>query len=297
MNIRPLRHGPRFIGIPGMDPIAVLHNAARHYCMEQSARWRHEYAELAAAGRERTTIRSGSWEYTKEAYGIFPRYQVLAAILGEVERFVPADFSSVDESRSLLALAGETAESQFTTYQNPVAVQAVQDERRRFVEFIRSANELRLAELPLLAFRRALVETEHRRLHESFRRRWGSWYGGCVDPANVPEDAITLHVAAMDAPGAYDNLRRILLDHGIKRLVELREWGDGYELETQDATFTYNGAEGSWTSGAMEWMVYASHESSLTFGSRWLIEGMRRCLPLFDRYLYRGWDLARYDVR
>ena len=57
---------------------------------------------------------------------------------------------------------------------------------------------------------------------------------------------------------------------------------------------------GSWShtdeaSGTMNWMVYASHESSITFGGSWLIEGMRRCLPLFDKYLYRGWDLAAYE--
>jgi hypothetical protein len=279
-----------------MNPIEVLHNAARHCCTEQSAHWHREYAQLAAAGRERTTIRSGNGEYTKEAYGIFPRYQVLAAILGEVERFVPADFRSLEESRSLLALAGETAESQFTKYQNPVAVQAVQDERRRFVEFIRSADVHRLAGLPLLPFRRALVETEHCQLHASFRRRWGSWYGGFVDPANYPIEAVTLHVAAMDTPDAYDNLRCILRDQGIKRLLELREWGEGHELETADATFTYNGAEGFWTSGEMGWMIYASHESSITFGSPWLIDGMRRCLPSFDGYLYRGWDLTVYEI-
>ncbi len=279
-----------------MGRIAVLHNAARHYCVEQSAHRHREYAQLAAAGRERTTIRSGSWEYTKEAYGIFPRYQVLAAILAEVERFVPADFASVEESRSLLKLAGETAESPFTKSQNPVAIQAVQDERRRFIEFIGSADEQRLPDLPPLPFRRVLGDVEHRQLHELLRNRWGSWYGGCVDSGNAPADVNTLHVAVMDTPGAYDRVRRLLLDHGIKRLLELREWGEGYERETGDANFTYNGAEGFWTLWNMTWMVYASHESSITFGNTWLIDGMRSFLPLFDRYSYRGWDLAAYDV-
>jgi hypothetical protein len=46
----------------------------------------------------------------------------------------------------------------------------------------------------------------------------------------------------------------------------------------------------------MAWMVYASHESSITFGGHWLIECMRAALPAWNNYLYRGWDLAAYPV-
>jgi len=65
-------------------------------------------------------------------------------------------------------------------------------------------------------------------------------------------------------------------------------------METQAAGFTYDGAEGFWTSEDMNWLVYASHESSITFGGDWLIDGMRGFLPEFERYIYKGWDLAAY---
>jgi hypothetical protein len=210
-----------------MNPIVAVHNAARHYCMERSTHWHREYAQLAAVGRDRTTSDTGKWNYTDDSYAVFPRYQVLAAILVEVERFVPAEFASVGEARALMVLAGETAESPFTRYKNPIAVEAVRDERLRFVEFIRSADEQRLADLPLLSFRRALGVAEHRQLHEAFRRRWGSWYGGFVNPPNLPTDAVTLHAAAMEAPDACANLCRLLQDRGVKRLLELRESGEG----------------------------------------------------------------------
>ena len=93
-----------------------------------------------------------------------------------------------------------------------------------------------------------------------------------------------------------DCLRSALRDRGIPRPVELREYDEGYEEDIALAEFTYDGREGFWTSDNMEWMVYASHESSITFGGAWLIEAMRKCLPEFDRYLYRGWDLSKYEV-
>jgi len=277
-----------------MDPIQVLHNAARHYCMEQSARWHRQYADLAAARGERTAVRAGSWSFTDAAYDIFPRYQVLNAIQSDVERFVPGDFQSADEMRWLLIAAAETAQNVFTKFENPVAVRAADDERRRFAEFIRFVDAGQLNTLPLLPFRRILGEIEHRKLHQAFTFRWGKWYGGSVDSADAGADAVTLHTAAMANPKAYDDLRQLVAAHGISRLFELREWGDGCELDTANAGFTYNGAEGFWTSNGMAWMVYASHESSITFGGLWLAEGMRGFLPLFQRYLYRGWDLAAY---
>jgi hypothetical protein len=279
-----------------MDAIQMLHNAARHYCIEQAARWHRQYAELTTSGRQRMSSRAGAWDYTAEAYNVFPRYNVLDAIRRDVERFVPGDFGSVDELKSTLLAAGETAIVPGPALDRPVATRAADDERRRFAEFVRAADEHELSALPVLPFRRVLGEAEHRTLHAAFVDRWGVWYGGSVDPAEAEAGTVTLHEIAMDDPGAYDCLRYLLADHGVTRLLELREWGDGCEMDAADASFTYNGAEGFWTPADMGWMVYASHESSITFGGEWLVAGMRRCLPLLDQYIYRGWDPAAYPV-
>lgn len=85
-----------------------------------------------------------------------------------------------------------------------------------------------------------------------------------------------------------------IAERGVIRVLELREDGPGYELDLSESHFTYNGAEGCWTIGSIEWLVYASHESSITFGGPWLIERMRRVFPEFDRYLYKGWDASAY---
>jgi len=110
----------------------------------------------------------------------------------------------------------------------------------------------------------------------------------------ISEPTTTLHIVAMEVPGSYEGIRAMLCERGIPRVLEIREYGDGFEIETQAADFTYNGAEGFWTSGDLDWLVYASHESSITFGSNWLVEGMKRLLPDFEKYIYKGWDLALY---
>jgi hypothetical protein len=278
-----------------VDPIEALHNAARHYCTERHAEWRRKYAQLGAEGRGRAKDSAGQWTYSDAAYDVFPRYNVLDAILNEIERFVPGDFSSIEEAASLLAVAGETATNLFTDDSNPIAVRAMADERQRYAAFLAKVDVAQLAKAPRLPFRRVLGNDEHARRHQEFIRNWGKWYGGFRDDGgNERLDVVTLHVEAMNRPGAYEHLRHSLVEHGFDRIFELREWGNGYEIETAAATFRYSGAEGFWTSDPMDWMVYASHEDSITIGGSWPIEAMKARLPAFERYRYRGWDLSAY---
>src|SRR5207249_2276000 len=72
-----------------------------------------------------------------------------------------------------------------------------------------------------------------------FREKWGQWYGGYVDRNDLPPH-LTLHVAAMDFPGAYDLLRRAIADRSVARVLEFREYGEGYKMETAAADFMYN---------------------------------------------------------
>lgn len=275
-----------------MDPIFLIHNAARHYCIEGIAKWSKQHEELCAARGDQVIRCDGSWKYTKDAYRVFPRYQVLMAILSEVERFIPADFKTESDARALLSTAAGTAESVFTKSDNEIAIDAMDEERAQFRKFIGSIELDACAALSPLPFRRVLAKEEHDALHSAFRAKWGNWYGGCAE--SDPSDCVTLHVAAMDDPDSYSKLRKALIDRGITRVFELRESGNGYELDVEAAGFLYTGDEGFWTSGDLSWMVYASHESSITFGATWLVNQMRSALPGFERYIYKGWDLAAY---
>ncbi len=265
------------------------------YCIQQAAEWHEKYATLHAAGRATDTTRTNSWTYTKEAYDIFPRYNLLAAIQHNIEAFVPADFDSIDTARRILSLAGETAIGAFNKNPNDIEVAAITDERYRFIAYIQGVTEDAFLQLQLLPFRRALGQTEHRDLMQKFERVWGRWYGGCVNAEiDIPAHA-TIHIKAMDEPNAYRYLQEALARRGYNRVFELREGGDGYELDAEGATFLYDGAEGFWMSADLNWMVYASHEASIAFGGAWLVDAMRLALRNFEHYLYKGWDVGAYD--
>ena len=98
----------------------------------------------------------------------------------------------------------------------------------------------------------------------------------------------------MDAPGASEALRAALRGLNVSRLYQLREFGQCHEMDVADAIFDYDGEEGWWTSGDLSWMVYVSHESSITFGGLPLIDLLRPRLAGFERFLYRGWDPELY---
>jgi hypothetical protein len=84
-------------------------------------------------------------------------------------------------------------------------------------------------------------------------------------------------------------LRELLTRRRINRIWEMREHsGDEYELELALFRPHYNGAEGYWTSAESDWLVYASHESSITLAGEWLVAGFRDVVPDCDRYQYGG---------
>jgi hypothetical protein len=60
-------------------------------------------------------------------------------------------------------------------------------------------------------------------------------------------------------------LQSLLKVHGITHLYELREPGGfDYEMDLELFEPYSNGDEGFWTSENIDWLVYASHERSLT---------------------------------
>ncbi len=51
--------------------------------------------------------------------------------------------------------------------------------------------------------------------------------------------------------------------------------------------------EAYWTSGRMDWLIYISHESSVTVAGDWLIGAVKEAWPDWERHLYTDWDYER----
>lgn len=257
----------------------ALHTAARRYCEERAVRWRVHYASMGShidhAG------------YTKDERNIFPRYNVLEAILVEVERLRPVSLASGQQARDLLSLAGQVAESSYTKSSNgSIQTRAMQQERDLFCAHMNNLDAQALADVSPMPSRRVLTEEESKAAWERVRQRWGI-AGGYWFPlqGDVPPDAVAFDADAFEQHVPTHIFQGILGGHGLQHVFEMREYGPEYELELGLVVPSYNGVEAYWTAGEFDWLVYASHESTVTVAGDWLVHSVQQQWPTWPEHL------------
>jgi hypothetical protein len=258
----------------------AFHTAARRYCLERASTWRKRYAE------------GGYGSNDPAGQAIYPRYNTVEAILLEIERISGSDLASLEEARDFLVRAGQTAHSPFTEApQSAVALQAMNEERDRFHEYVGKLTEHDIGKIEPLPYRRTLSLEESEALWTRVAERWGT-DGGYWHPLRMeeaPADIIAFNADAFHEEVPLSSLHQILATQRIARLWELREYGPEHEIDLALFEPFYNGAEGYWTSNGAEWLIYASHESSITFAGEWLVDRIKRAWPTWRECLYRGW--------
>jgi hypothetical protein len=272
-----------------VDAVSALHTAARRACDERAREWFAAYDKLGRTRDDRIRRDDGSCDHSDAALNIFPRYQVLAAIQREVERFTPADFSSTEECRTFLVLAAETAPYPYpTSGMGPIERAAIADERRVFGDWVRTLSAATLSSVEPLPYRRVLGHAEAAELTVRLVARWGNRYGGGVDRDDVPP-TLTLWDHWFEDETHLAALRKAIVEHGHSRVWEIREYDECFEMDVSAVEFAYTGPEGFWTTGDMDWLVYASHEQSISFGGDWIIEEVKKACPDWEGGLYEGW--------
>ncbi len=246
-----------------------------------------EYGRLPNGGRQ-----ADGHHYTTEAKQIFPRYNVVHAILVEVERLDPDRLPSVDVVVSSMLTAAESANSPFIELSDDeVQAQAVADERRLFaakVQHWTAQPDLRTEPLP---YRRVLGPDESSAWWMSLQRRWGvqnGWWHPLLS-GSVPPDVLVMTGDSMWEGDGVDQVRRVLRDLGRSRVVELREYGADYLLEVEILSPRYTGPEGFWIDEHQDWVAYASHEGTVAFGGV-LSAGLVATWPEVDRWRWPGWQ-------
>ncbi|HVF76318.1 MAG TPA: hypothetical protein VM938_14880 [Acidimicrobiales bacterium] len=274
-----------------MEPNVVLHTAARRYLIDRRRDWIEAYERLPNQGRA-----EDGYHYREDAKDVFPRYNVLDAIRVEVERLDPEELPPVQQLVDALVHAGYNADDLFTTGEaGDVEGRAIDDERARFVEWVKQIT-LRLPDSVLpLAYRRTLTSEESLRWRTEVERRWPIEHGGWWEPINskARDEALALDGDAFcagdeDGPATLA-VRRALGELGVRRAVELREYGPDFEVAVDDLSPVYNGAEGIFTSDGARWLLFASHEGATAVGGT-LVEPLKRVWPSWADALWTGWD-------
>jgi len=253
-----------------MDFLEKIHTAARRYCMDRHHYWCMEYQRVNP---------SGTVKYTDEHYDTFPRYNVLNAILVELERYTGETYPTVEAAKAAATRAGFEGNDAFTeSPSNDTEKKAIEDERFQFAKHIDGLSDADLEAVEPLPYRRVLSKEESARLWTDVKKKWdidGYWYPLAETQASQMAAFQDRHFEESVPP---EKLRDILSGRGINRIWQLMEYGPEYEIDTVLFEPCYGGAEGYWTSDGFDWLVYASHESSITVAG-WLLPEVQQVWP------------------
>lgn len=264
-----------------MQQTVALHTAARRHLAERHAHWVARYSEI---GGGRSTA------YTRQERDTFPRYQAAAAMLEGVERLRAEELPSLSVARAQIAAAALEAQTIFTAPpREEIEARAMDEERAAFGRFIRELPVEALAAVEPLPYRRVLSEGEERRVWNALHDEWevsGSYWYPLMEVAR--EDVLAFQAPYFRRDVGGKAVQSILTARGISRLWELRESGACYEMDLDLLDPKYTGEEGFWCAPNAEpgWLIYASHEESITVGGDWLIREVTRIWPEWPRYLW-----------
>lgn len=240
--------------------------------MDNSSYCSEKYSKLLATEEPRV-----KYGYSDEALYTFPRYNVLNAILFETERFRPEEFKSLDEAKNFFKLIAKEAQSVFTKPPiEEISEKAMREEREKLFKYIDELSEQDLMAIKPVFYRRVLSDEESKSIRKKLNNRWklqkDYWYPLTIEK---PVNAEAFQDAYFKKEVGAENLRRILDQYKVEKVYELREDGLDYEFELSVFEPYYNGAEGFWCDDKFDWIIYASHESSITVGG-WLLDEIKK---------------------
>ena len=264
-----------------MTPIEALITAARRYCKENFSYWCERYA------RERTGSNSPGYSYSIEYYNLFPRYNVLSAILGEVEELVGQYYADITSCREDLLLSGLAAESIFTKDEkNATAISAMQEERDKFVTYIQTVTLGELGLIDPLPHRRRLKTSEQKEIRQRLLEIWnyeGDYWDPLVDKS--PKEFVFLAKGHFTEPD-FQSITDFVSSSTSSFLLELPE--DGKDAEIASSEFHPDCYETIYTDYSYLWIVYGSHEGTITFAGDQLLPFIKR-LFAGREHLFNQW--------
>lgn len=253
-----------------------LHLAARHYCLDRHAAWADTYARMT---REGAGYNHASQTYSNRARDVFPRYLILAAIRDELERPEPDGFASVAAARAAVIAACERAEVDNPHVSaDPISAAAIEDERASAIAHLAALDDDALWRVRPLPYCRVLAADELAALAARCTARFGTWYGGASD-GRMTVAYRTFHLPLEPDPDPI--LRAVLRDElGIARVYAWHEVGPSARVDVDGLAFA--GSETLWFTDALDLLIYASHEATLTIAGDELLPRVEARAPAWS---------------
>lgn len=263
-----------------MTDIEKLITSARHYCKDNFVFWAEKYSKENSGSNN---------PYSNNDYNIFPRYNVLSAIQQGVERLVGQKNLTFEtckqqlkdighkshsiftiSSNSELHLLGESGKHKSRTgKQNPIEKNAMGEERTKFIDFINSRTAENISEIEPLPYRHRLTDEEMLSVRKQLLEIW-NYKGSYWNPLDEksPKETVFLMEDNLTEKDISKIIEFIKLNSD-KRIFEITEDRLDYEIEVDD--FDLNLYETIVTDKSFSWVIYLSHEDTVTFGGTELV--------------------------
>jgi hypothetical protein len=138
-----------------------------------------------------------------------------------------------------------------------------------------------------------LPEEEIHRLGDHIRSAWGRTTHYWWPLAGLrPDHAEAFQTEYFEKELGYPALRKILAARGVRGISELIEGGSGRKISIEEFEPYYSGLESFWTSEQFDWVIYASHESSITVAGQWLLPAIQ---AVWTNWRARVWTTPFYQ--
>jgi len=121
-----------------LHEMIALDTAARRFYEDRFAEWSQMYSGLQAKENFKTEkLFKAGWEYSPEAYAIFPKYRLDKATRIEVERLSPDSSGSLQNLRVELVRASDIAERRLRSeLNNDIALKALGEEADEYKAYV-----------------------------------------------------------------------------------------------------------------------------------------------------------------
>ncbi|MCX7357942.1 MAG: hypothetical protein NT015_07360 [Alphaproteobacteria bacterium] len=244
-----------------MTPEQNLHTLARRYCEDRIKVCRDLPASIEVARALQAGIEKLDFDHLP------PMHEVYAHLKSVV-------FDPIEIIATTLPGSGSVRP------EDPKASK----ERKLFAQLIERLEKSEIPEQSTLPYRRVLLRPEIDQLKANLKQTWGFgggyWYplSEAVNPftAAFPLVAFALTENARSYlpigtevyPGdVLKDVQRFFREHHVKRAYKLRtEWGYSYEIDAQLLDPGYGASEELNFNARHDWVLYWSHEGSVTLG-------------------------------
>jgi hypothetical protein len=260
----------------------ALITAARRYCQDNHSYWTDRYS------KERTGQDFPEYTYSDQDYNLFPRYNVLSAIVGQIEMLVGKTFPDLASCREVLVQIGTSAQSPLTGSDNAIDQAAMEEERNKYRLFIQNISEEELTLVASLPYRRRLNEDERAAVRQQLLERW-NYDGEYWDPLVENSPAETLYLSKEQISTAdHQSIIDFISTHAQPHLLEVTE--DLTDTEIASSEFHPDCYETVYCDYTYSWLIYGSHESTISFAGEELLKFIRQLFSgrehLFNKQLH-----------